>query len=124
LKEEDQMKFLMATTITLMTFAWGPAQANDPANNIIEKARQCFAKDTLSLNQPISVTFDLVFRRNGLVDLVQTVEIRPDTPETRIIAADMGASFVHCGPYVINGAGKITLTVRWPPGENAGATAQ
>lgn len=124
MRKADQMKFLTATALILMAFVWFPAHSSDLKGHIIEKARQCFAQGEVPLEQPLSVTYDLVFRRNGLVDLVQTVAIRPDTPETRLVAADMGASFVHCGPYEIDGARKITLTVWWPGEIQTGVTAQ
>ena len=91
-----------------------PADADDLNDYIVERAAQCWAGPVALRDVQVEFTFDVRFRRDGHVDLIQIVQIVPDSHSTSVLAREMAAALQRCGPYVTEGMLNLTLMMGPP----------
>ncbi len=108
------MRPFLAAMMIGFTILGAPADADDLNDYIVERASQCWSAPVALRGVKVEFTFDVRFRRDGHVDLVQIVQIVPESPSTTVLAREMAAALQRCGPYVTEGMRNLTLTMRAP----------
>jgi hypothetical protein len=108
------MKPFLVPMMVGFTILGNPARADDLNDYIVERAARCWTGPVALRDAQVEFTFDVRFRRDGHVDLVQIVQIVPDSQSTSVLAREMAAALQRCGPYVTEGMLNLTLTISAP----------